>query len=157
MKLFFGAIFLVLSLSIMAETGVDCRACHIDKGNDPEAHAGVATECTFCHADHDEETGNPYNLREKTINLQCGSCHDLKGEEFPGGHMISGHPVKGGQDPLYPKKQFSCASCHNPHGGKGEKMFRYDYSKTTVYEGNLCSVCHWDKVLPKEPETPDWN
>jgi len=154
--------FLLFSLALFADES--CIDCHDDVLDKPLKHEAAVLDCTFCHdPNHDTDTGEPYRLLEKGQDL-CFQCHDNFTPGFPQygrqsvGHPVSGHPTSGPKDPLYPKKEFSCISCHNPHSSKSPKLFRYDYSKDTAYKGLLCSTCHWKiSNAGPTPPPPPWN
>ncbi len=132
----------------------DCTECHEQLEN-PIKHGPASDGCTFCHnPDHTVNTGRPFRLIEEPNKL-CLMCHDGIANE---GHPVQGHPLSGPKDPIYPKRKFSCVSCHSPHSTKMQKLFRYDYSMKTPYKGALCAICHWSMFnnTPKPP-APPWS
>jgi predicted CXXCH cytochrome family protein len=54
--------------------------------------------------------------------------------------VLAGHIIKGPVDPRRPDREFTCASCHNPHGSDHQKLF---YLGDTGMES--CAGCHGDK------------
>ena len=152
---------LFLPLSIFAATNA-CLDCHEEEIAKTFKHPAAVEDCSSCHdPDHEAQTGWPHRLYNAPNKL-CANCHVSK-PGFPQygesgtGHPVLKHPTLLSQDPLYPKKEFSCISCHNPHSSKMKKLFRYDYSKTSVYKGELCSVCHWSIFYEGPmPKAPPW-
>lgn len=143
----------------------NCIECHADVLEKVGRHEAAVYGCDSCHAGHEGSSDRPANLLG-AVNDLCLQCHDLEKvtECHPGpgkkkcGHPIFGHPVSGPRDPLYKDKEFNCASCHNPHSAQMGKLFRYDYSEGSRYQGNFCVVCHWEYAFPGEqPPTPPWS
>jgi predicted CXXCH cytochrome family protein len=95
------------------------------------------------------------------VNALCTSCHTDKTD---GAHVTSGgHRVAGGPDTHEPDKDFSCVSCHSPHGSDSPKLLRY--GKTSM---EACDWCHGDRTgdhpelkdihrvqRPKKPVNPE--
>jgi len=94
--------------------------------------------CVTCHDPHASD--NAYMLY-KPINQLCTGCHN-DFAEVTQGHPVVGHPVSGPSNPLYPGEEFSCASCHDPHGSKFEHLLIGD-----LLSGHFCIKCH-DKRAP---------
>jgi predicted CXXCH cytochrome family protein len=127
---------------LWAEGSLDlCVFCHsdkrklLDKENPlPYVHGIIlGAGCTICHDPHASE--NPFMLK-KPINNLCIGCH----QELAGvvrGHPVDMHPVKGSSDPRRPGREFSCTSCHYPHGSTTQ----YLLIETTM-GARLCGVCH---------------
>jgi predicted CXXCH cytochrome family protein len=95
--------------------------------------------CTGCHDPHGSGNGA---LLAKRVNALCTSCH---AEQKDGRHVTSiardGHKVGGDlNDPRRPGHDFSCASCHDPHGSDNPKLF---YFGPTAMD--MCDGCHGDK------------
>jgi predicted CXXCH cytochrome family protein len=116
-----------------------CYACHqpVDQGK--VKHAALERYgCTGCHDPHG--AANTAMLA-KPVNALCVSCHpdDPDGRHaaamVPGGHLVSGR-----LDPRRPGRQFSCASCHNPHGSDNPRLFYYGSEPM-----ESCAGCHGDK------------
>ena len=165
MKSFFLGCVLLFSFS--ASAAENCFECHAEVIEKAGRHEAAVFSCEFCHAGHEGNSDRPANLLAP-VNDLCFQCHDaamIMVECHPGvgnkncSHPIFGHPVSGPKDPLQANKEFSCASCHNPHSAQMEKLFRYDYEQgRSPYEGNYCAVCHWDYAFPGEPPvTPPWS
>lgn len=142
------------------ETPKLCIYCHKDIGegiNDPKMHVHPAIDdagCEGCHQPHGSKNGK---LLKKPLNDLCFTCHAKK--KFGDGHPINGHPLTLAQDPLFPEKPFTCVSCHKPHFSRNVRLQRYRFTKgETPYDGTICSVCHWQKLLPPPaPPHPKWN
>jgi predicted CXXCH cytochrome family protein len=123
-----------------------CYACHqpVDKGR--VKHAALERYgCVACHDPHGTAYGR---LVPKKVNELCGGCHE---QQKDGRHVTSmsakGHVVGGDLvDPRRPNRDFTCASCHNPHGSDSPKLF---YMGTTPMD--MCASCHGDKT-GKNPE-----
>jgi predicted CXXCH cytochrome family protein len=77
----------------------------------------------------------PFMLK-KPINTLCLSCHQ-EVADLKGGHPVDRHPVWGPTDPRRPGREFSCTSCHYPHGS----TVQYLLIETTM-GARLCGVCH---------------
>lgn len=158
---------LILAPNVEAGDGEQCTDCH-SQLEKPVKHEGALMGCESCHAPHGTTTQFPYRLLMKTNDL-CFQCHDedrlLRGG-YPlygvpsNGHPVASHPVSGPKDPVYPNRDFTCVSCHNPHSSDMEKLIRYRYKgDKNPYQGLLCAVCHWKVVFgPAEPPpVPPWN
>jgi len=137
--------------------GIDMNNCVYCHSYNVNANVGghvFVSRCDLCHAGHRQKTANPHRLL-RSVNDTCLECHD----DLPrSGHPINKHPIKGKKDPLYPKKEFSCASCHNPHGSDMPKLFRYKYEEG-FGDMMMCVLCHRGKYalgLPVGP-IPPWN
>ncbi|MFO7761905.1 MAG: cytochrome c3 family protein [Desulfobia sp.] len=122
--------------------GEICVTCHADKKKllqggeiDGERVHDIIRGggCIVCHDAH--ASPNPYMLL-RPVNELCADCHnDLLGVNK--GHPVGGHPLKGGPDPLDPDKEYSCASCHDPHSS------RYQYLLVgSLIGGHVCKMCH---------------
>ena len=124
---------------------VVCFTCHKEKQEEwrPRkfVHGPTATgKCTICHNPH--ASNNEFWLRKPAWDL-CVNCHE---DRASGAHIVVGfgsgaHPVKDRPDPLRPGKEFSCASCHNPHASDSKSLFVNNASD--LFE--LCKTCHKDK------------
>jgi predicted CXXCH cytochrome family protein len=100
-------------------------------------HGPTAVGCVLCHNPHGSSW--PSFLRMQTTDL-CINCHHDKAS---GAHVIAGfygkgHPVRGVPDPFKPDKEFTCASCHDPHAGDTLNLLRHNLSSLTEY----CTTCH---------------
>ena len=119
-----------------------CGECHIDKIDDFKknafVHGPVATgNCVVCHNPHASD--QPAQLNAPTNNL-CSGCHSSikEGVHVVRGVAGKGHPLSKAKDPLRPDRTFSCASCHNPHGGAGSAFFIKNHTGRFA----LCQECH---------------
>ncbi len=117
-----------------------CYKCHkpIDTGKNKHA-ALERYGCTGCHDPHG--AGNGAMLAQK-VNALCVSCHEPQKD---GRHITSvGNKVHvvGGDlnDPKRAGRDFTCASCHDPHGSDSPKLLRF--GKTPM---DSCAWCHGDK------------
>jgi DmsE family decaheme c-type cytochrome len=112
-----------------------CRTCH----NGPEhtlagtqVHATADVACVDCHDVHpDQELTAAKLLRAEPAEL-CISCHKAQEMSFrkPYGHRLEPGGVQ-------------CISCHNPHGGPGERSLKQDRSGQ-----GPCVTCHAEKRGP---------
>ena len=113
-----------------------CLKCHKGVGVGVKVKHKVLERygCTACHDPHGAD--NPQGLHKATNEL-CISCHK---EQADGSHSGSSHKVEGGPDPKRPGKEFSCTSCHLPHGSNSPKLLR---GGKTAQES--CVYCHADR------------
>ena len=138
----------------------DCKYCHSIMSK-PNKHEGALMGCDNCHAPHGVNTGYPQRLLDKT-NALCFQCHDekalLKGciNDKECSHPVQNHPILAAKDPLFPNREFNCASCHDPHSSYVDHIIRYDYRPNTAYQGVFCAVCHWDHMFSGPRPTPPW-
>jgi len=125
---------------LTAEQPYLCYACHnkatFTKHN---VHAPVAKgQCTACHSAHASDN---VSLLEKPVQRLCADCHADKAD---GRHILAGygnigpHPTRGRFDSMKQRKEFSCASCHNPHSSNGKALLAIESSNA----GDLCLKCH---------------
>lgn len=105
-----------------------CQACHAGnhsafQGGAVHARAGV--DCSDCHRIHPEGAPAEHLLRAPATDL-CADCHGRQARTFsrPFGHRLG----RAGLD---------CVSCHNPHGGPGDRSLKVDRSGDEV-----CVSCH---------------
>lgn len=119
-----------------------CYSCHkpVDQGKVPH----VALSRYGCERCHDPHGSNNAGLLVADVNTLCVSCHE---KQKGGDHVGSTppHKVLGGSDPRHKAREFSCISCHNPHGS--------DYPKLLYFKGSgplaNCIYCHGDKSKKK--------
>ncbi len=117
-----------------------CSLCHEYKWMKMKYMHGptAAGSCTTCHNPHGEN--HESFLRMNTADL-CAACHD---DILTRPHVISGfsgnagHPVRLSPDPLNPGRDFTCASCHNPHGTDFPLMLKSDHNSMFQF----CQSCH---------------
>ncbi len=69
--------------------------------------------CAACHGTHNSP--GPTNIKGRTIDALCGSCHGAGGSSSL--RVGSGHGAASAIAPLGAQEQASCAQCHPPHGG----------------------------------------
>lgn len=117
-----------------------CVECHSDKKKSLKKSLGFFSHgiiegngCIACHDPH--AGGNPFQLY-KPVNELCVSCH-VNQQGLERGHPVGNHPLKGVENPLHRGKEFSCASCHNPHGSKYRYLLIGD-----PLGGRVCGKCH---------------
>jgi predicted CXXCH cytochrome family protein len=125
-----------------------CYACHkpVDAGK--VKHAAIERYgCTICHDPHASASRF---LVAKPVTELCATCHP---GEADGRHVTTlvraGHAVSGGADPKRPGRDFSCASCHDPHASDHPRLLRYGDSAM-----QSCDWCHGDKS-GRNPELKD--
>jgi predicted CXXCH cytochrome family protein len=125
-----------------------CYACH--KTVDAGKNKHPVLERGGCVACHDPHAGNNPFFLAKPVNALCISCHP---NQKDGTHVTSfipnGHKISGGPDPHNIDRDFSCASCHNPHGSDGPKLLRFGDNTMEA-----CDGCHGDR-MGKHPEWKD--
>jgi predicted CXXCH cytochrome family protein len=125
-----------------------CQGCHKPVDTGRNKHAVLERGgCMACHDPH--ATGHPF-LLPKPVNVLCTSCHPGQKD---GTHVTTfvhqGHKVSGGPDPHNIDRDFSCSSCHNPHGSDSPKLLRWG-DKTM----EVCDFCHGDR-MGRHPELKD--
>jgi predicted CXXCH cytochrome family protein len=125
-----------------------CYACHKAVDGKKNVHAPIARGgCTACHDPH--ASNNPFFL-PKPVNQLCQSCHPDKTDgKHVSTFLPSGHKIIGGPDPHRIDRDFSCASCHDPHASDSPKLLRYGEKSM-----DLCDWCHGDR-MGKHPELKD--
>lgn len=111
-----------------------CRSCHESESHlsfaSGAVHAAADVFCGDCHSIH--HSGNHEKLLSNAPNRLCASCHAAETASFkrPYGHRIESASVR-------------CVSCHNPHGGRGERNLVTDRSGQ-----GPCVTCHAEKRGP---------
>jgi predicted CXXCH cytochrome family protein len=123
------------SLKAPIEGGQLCLTCHKKVVADVTVpHKALERYgCTVCHDPH---AGQPSGLRSDVFTL-CTACHPKQKNGEHVGSFAGVHKVLGGPDPRRQGKEFSCVSCHAPHGSNSPKILR---KGTTVQES--CKACH---------------
>jgi DmsE family decaheme c-type cytochrome len=111
-----------------------CATCHASVSNTAmtsEAHAAGGVGCVDCHTIHQTDMRRTPLLRAEVTDL-CASCHPTQYAEFskPFSHELG-------------IGDMSCASCHNPHGGRGEESL-----KGAERDELVCVTCHTEKRGP---------
>jgi len=147
-KVTFFILFLCLLFAslLAAQTNEDCATCHEDpelttkrQGRtislyvDFQKFAGSVhkdLDCTSCHMDADvKEFPHP----ERLESVNCGTCHDVAGEQFFAG--IHGRALRRGA-PYAP----TCSECHGEH-----YILPSSNVQSRTYKMNipvLCGKCH---------------
>jgi predicted CXXCH cytochrome family protein len=123
-----------------------CYKCHkpVDAGK--VKHAALERYgCTGCHDPHGTANGA---MLPKKVNAVCTGCHPGQTDGRHVTMILSGGHVVGGdlRDPRRAGRDFSCASCHNPHGSDSPRLFYYGATSMEA-----CAWCHGDKS-GKSPE-----
>lgn len=114
-----------------------CLTCHDVTTEHTSFRDGVhgATEtvnCLTCHSVHTPNAKEPNLLAKRQTEL-CASCHQGPAASLRGKAFVH-HLDRGG---------LSCASCHNPHGRKGEGALKL------TRQGEMpCLTCHSEKRGP---------
>jgi predicted CXXCH cytochrome family protein len=125
-----------------------CAACHPKVGDAPRKH--LVLQRHGCAACHDPHGSDQRTLLLKNVNALCASCHPGQKDGMHVTTMVrGGHKVAGGPDPRVLEKDFSCASCHDPHGSTSPKLLRHGDSSM-----ESCDLCHGDRS-GKHPELKD--
>ena len=119
-----------------ADGAAMCMKCHggtHDAFTAGEVHTRSGIYCESCHNVHPKDTAAPKLLVSHSTTELCSTCHARQARTFsrPFGHELG----RAGLD---------CVSCHNPHGGPGERSLKVDRSGDMV-----CFSCHADKRGPK--------
>lgn len=131
--------------SALAVDGRSCSACHDDvlaKWSKKEFRHGPADagHCSACHNPHASD--QPSLLHANATDV-CVSCHE---ELTSKPHVIGavstkgGHPVKISPDPYRPGRDFTCASCHNPHAGDAPNFLNNYKASMSIHR--FCLSCH---------------
>jgi len=112
-----------------------CLSCHEseihEKRPGKNMHMSADVNCSDCHAVH-QSVHAPSPLLVSRQEELCISCHSDQKAIFskPFTHKMGHGAVE-------------CASCHDPHGGKGRKKFRAGMSSEET-----CVTCHAEKKGP---------
>ena len=124
-----------------------CQICH-----DPHAAGGPAQLraagnglCMTCHVDG---AGDAPEIDARTtfgqhppadLDRLVSSARRIRLDPSrSAGHPTVAHPVDGREDPRARGRTLGCASCHNPHGSAGAKLFRFRATNVSA----LCIQCH---------------
>lgn len=130
-------------LAVVKPDEKSCAACH-DTSWDKKKYQHAPTAagaCTTCHNPH--ASNWEYFLRKEAGDL-CASCHE---EILRKPHVIgsfsgsAGHPLRRSPNPFDPRKDFTCASCHNPHAGNSP-VFLEGFDESTMSAMQFCASCH---------------
>ncbi len=132
----------------------DCTSCHeVDKSEEGTEIGLMAEEpelCLICHDNMEQAVAGELASPHAAVMDSCSSCHQVHG---------SGHPAILTEDPRQiclachefgdispahsdrlPEKS-DCRSCHLPHGGPNEHMFRGSKTHAPFLDGS-CDGCH---------------
>ncbi len=146
-----------------------CQECHGENLAKKSPHKGKEAEkrnCSFCHATEPKE-GEPVQFTKGVVEL-CDFCHaasksahfllvnpfadpNLK-DEIPKANL----PMVGGE--------FTCVTCHNPHGTKLDKFLRVEFRDLALKSTRVrphflkafCLACHTKEpaIAKGEPGAP---
>lgn len=131
--------------STLEADGSSCSKCHWDtlgRWSKKEFRHGPsdAGHCTACHDPHASDQPGFLHMNATDI---CASCHE---EVMARPHVIAavssreGHPVRISPDPFRPGRDFTCASCHNPHAGDAPNFLNNYQASMPVHL--FCLSCH---------------
>jgi len=124
----------------IGEGKAGCYKCHKPVDSGKVKHAALERYgCTACHDVH----GAAYAaLMPRKVNAVCISCHPLQKDGQHVTPVANNHVVGGSnlRDPKREGREFSCASCHNPHGSDNPRFFYYGSTGM-----QSCAWCHGDK------------
>ncbi len=123
-------------LLLKEKTSDLCNQCHevATEGKGWES-LHLDEECDSCHSPHAGD--NPYFVKGNESD-PCLECHD---EIQDGEHAaMMEHPFTGHKDPRRKGRNYSCASCHTPHGGE-DIIFKGIFDDLEK-ERQFCSDCH---------------
>ena len=119
-----------------------CLECHEDKVDSflksKFVHGPVEADlCLVCHDAHATEQKAQLVLPAYEL---CISCHEKVTSEPHVTRGSSGkpHPLTGVINPVGDGEDLSCVSCHDPHSGASEAMFRWGLESRFT----LCGKCH---------------
>lgn len=151
----------IVTVNLIQPQNQLCFTCHEKQAGEAVHGPYAAGECTSCHDPHASEY--PRQLKAD-VNDTCLKCH-LDGALPPEmensaarihldkdrvvGHPYYGHPVSGHPDPLNPKTEITCLSCHVPHAGSELKLMaaaKKQYPDLLNNEDqpnqDICLQCH---------------
>jgi predicted CXXCH cytochrome family protein len=118
------------------QENMKCFGCHEDVRKELKGkqfvHAPLAGgQCSICHSPHASPQVSQLRMR---VNDLCLSCHSDKNDS---NHPVVFHPSEAKSDPRNPEREFTCASCHNPHASDNKNMLA-----TAGGYFTLCQSCH---------------
>jgi predicted CXXCH cytochrome family protein len=143
-----------------------CLQCHLTRKDSRKYEVGKPTMdvCYTCHGIKIKGWSEQNVMHGPTAVGQCELCHNPHGSDWPslvrmhasdlclrchtdkasGKHVIAGfygkgHPTRGVPDPRDPSKEFTCASCHNPHGAETNGLLNYPRPRGGM---SFCRNCH---------------
>ncbi len=112
-----------------------CYECHAVVDGGKVKHAAIRRYgCNGCHDAHGSAGAA---LLPKPVNALCLDCHPKATPAHVTPILARGHPLGGGPDPRRIEKDFTCASCHDPHGSESPRLLR---SGSTAIAS--CDGCH---------------
>ena len=124
-----------------------CYRCHAKAPFEKKVvHPALGMGCTVCHNPHASDTAS---LLTAPVGKLCVTCHE---DQASGKHVLASispgddHPLRGKTNPLSPKQELSCISCHNPHASDQQRLF----VKNAAGPANLCRLCH--KKISANPD-----
>ncbi len=114
-----------------------CLDCHAQKVAPKVTHVALDRYgCVACHDPHG--TANPFQLI-RPVNELCSDCHKQQADgDHVGALGKTMHAVSGAWDARR-GRAFTCASCHDPHGGQNAKLFYFGNERL-----EMCDGCHGD-------------
>lgn len=145
-----------------------CKACHglsLAAKSPHKGTRGATGTCSFCHS-RMPQPGQKTELTRGLVQV-CDFCHGAT----KGAHYLLVNPFA---DPTLKEEiaasalpmegsEYTCISCHNPHGGGGEpKFLRKKFVELALkstrvrphYQLSFCRACH--RVEPAAPRgSPD--
>jgi DmsE family decaheme c-type cytochrome len=124
----------LISVPRGVESNDTCTTCHAGIHtvmNSGDVHSTRGVACVDCHQAHPETPAAAAMLSADPDEL-CATCHARTERTFnrPFGHRLGQAGV-------------SCISCHDPHGGLGERSLKKDRAGDTA-----CVSCHAEKRGP---------
>jgi hypothetical protein len=143
-----------------------CEACHRDKLAEKSPHKGkeaAKKNCSFCHSAEPKE-GEPVEFVKNPVEL-CDFCHAAS----KNAHFLLVNPfadpnlteeIPKANLPMF-EGQYTCVSCHNPHGGTGlGKFMRQEFVDLALKSGRIrphflgafCEACHTVKPTTAKGE-----
>lgn len=131
--------------SALAADDKSCAACHmysLATWNKKAFRHGPSDggRCTACHNPHASD--HPSLLHANATDV-CLVCHEeflTKPHVIAGGSGNGGHPIRKSPDPYRPGRDFTCASCHNPHAGDAPNFLNNYKASMSIHR--FCLSCH---------------
>ena len=140
-----------------------CRSCHgagLEAKTPHKGKIGLTRTCSFCHS-VTPRVGEKVELTQGLVQV-CDFCHGAT----KGAHYLLVNPFA---DPSLREEvarsglptqngEYTCISCHNPHGGTGEpKYLRAGFVELALksarvrphYLASFCRACH--EATPRAP------
>ena len=121
-----------------AEVNQSCLKCHSQDRTHENwiggKHDKADISCISCHSVHHAKSPEGMLVRS-SVDESCMACHI---EQRKAMYQRSTHLIRSENHNM----KVGCTSCHNPHGGEGDKML----VASTV--NNTCYQCHAEKRGP---------